>query len=62
MMYIIFKATEVNKSMLVGCSYSLEKVGGEKRIPQTTDVEDVVPQQKSPRQAVMEQWTPGRKW
>ena len=38
-MYIIFKAMEVNKSMLAGCSYSLEKVGGgEKRVKiQSTD-------------------------
>ena len=37
-MYIIFKAMEVNKSMLAGCCYSLEKVGGEKRVQiQSTD-------------------------
>ena len=37
-MYIIYKALEVNKSMLAGCCYSLEKVGGEKRVQiQSTD-------------------------
>ena len=37
-MYIIFKTMEVNKSMLAGCCYSLEKVGGEKRVQiQSTD-------------------------
>lgn len=27
-LFIIFKAMDVNKNMLVRCSYSLEKVGG----------------------------------
>ena len=61
-MYIIFKAMEVNKSMLVGCSYSPEKVEGEKRDPQITNTEDMAQRQKSPREAPMEQGTPGKRW
>ena len=53
-MYIIFKAMEVNKSMLAGCSYSSEKVGVRREYKykvQTTNMEGLVPQQKSPREA-----------